>query len=134
MLGRTTVHPKDVVHTKNVWVRLEERLNTLRSREAADNNTNERSQVENVSTVVLIDLTDTSSVSQWRELVAWPSAQRKCVGHSSLSLGSLRSEDPSLFLIPFLCFSPSHSLNSASPFLSAACPFICHSVQPHFHF
>ena len=33
---------------------------------AADKNTNEGSQGENVSTVVLIDLTDTSSVSQWK--------------------------------------------------------------------
>lgn len=30
---------------------------------------------KNVSTVVLIDLTDTSSLSQWRELVAGPSAR-----------------------------------------------------------
>lgn len=47
----------------------------LRSLKAADKNTNERSQVENVSTVVLIDLTDTSSVPQWRELVARLSAK-----------------------------------------------------------
>lgn len=49
-------------------------VDTLRRLKAADKNTNEGSQVENVSTVVLIDLTDTSSVSQWRELVARPSA------------------------------------------------------------
>lgn len=52
---------------------------TLSSLNAADKNTNEGSQVENVSTVVLIDLTDTSSVSYWMRLVAWHSAQLKCV-------------------------------------------------------
>lgn len=40
---------------------------TLSSLKAADKNTNEGSQVENVSTVVLIDLTDTSSVSCWKK-------------------------------------------------------------------
>lgn len=50
---------------------------TLSSLKAADKNTNEGSQVENVSTVVLIDLTDTSGVSCWKKLVAWHFAQAK---------------------------------------------------------
>lgn len=51
-----------------------EHADTLWRRKAQNKNTNERSQVENVSTVVLIDLTDTSSASPWRELVARPCA------------------------------------------------------------
>lgn len=57
--------------------------------------------MENVSTVVLIDLTDTSSVSQRRERVTWPSALLKC--HRSLSLGCLkaRSLPPPNYLFVF---------------------------------
>ncbi len=121
-----------------MWERLEVWLNmqtTLRRLKAADKNTNEGSQVENVSTVVLIDLTDTSSVSQWRELVACLCESLKCVWHSSLSFGCLKVWTPTTpfsLSIPSHCFAPSHSLNIASPFVSSACPFICHSAQPHF--
>lgn len=56
-----------------------EHAEASRSLNAADKNTNEGSQVENVSTVVLIDLTDTSSVSQRRELVARQWQTPECV-------------------------------------------------------
>lgn len=98
---------------------------TLSSLKAADKNTNEGSQVENVSTVVLIDLTDTSSVSCWKKLVAWHFAQAKGVCHSLLS-DSLKF--PSICSYCSLCFVHSHSLNIISPFLSFTHPSICHSV------
>lgn len=46
--------------------------------EASDKNTNEGSQEENVSAVVLIDLTDAFSVSRWRGLVAQHFDQTRC--------------------------------------------------------
>lgn len=78
---------------------------------AADKNTNERSQVENVSTVLLIDLTDTSSVSRRRERVTWPSALLKC--RCSLSLGCLKARSPPDYLLVFplpLFFISFHAL------------------------
>lgn len=98
-----------------------EHAEASRSLNAADKNTNEGSQVENVSTVVLIDLTDTSSVSQRRELVARRWQNPECV--------ALFWPLP-FFLLFFspLCFAPLHCLNIASPTVSLACPLICHSV------
>lgn len=98
---------------------------TLSSLKAADKNTNEGSQVENVSTVVLIDLTDTSGVSCWKKLVAWHFAQAKWVCHSLLS-DSLKF--PSICSYCSLCFVHSHSLNIISPLPSFTHPSICHSV------
>ena len=103
-----------------------EHAETSRSLNAADKNTNEGSQVENVSTVVLIDLTDTSSVSQRRELVArrWQTPVCVCVCVAPFWPPFFFF----FFFFPPLCFAPSHSLNIASPAASLACPLICHSV------
>lgn len=89
---------------------------------------------KNVSTVVLIDLTDTSSLSQWRELVAGPSAwlQRVTLPFfpSLLPSGSLGLMGGFFFSISFV----SHPLNITSTFVSSVCLFICHSAEPYFHF
>lgn len=87
---------------------------------AADKNTNERRQVENVSTVVLIDLTDTSSVSQRRRRVTQPSAllrrprvrARVRLCHSRKTRDSRLSSSPSLYL--FHLRELSDCLSSAS--------------------
>lgn len=99
---------------------MSERANTSRRLKAADKNTNERSQVENVSTVALIDLTDTSSASQrrgsWRRgPLLSPSVRRSPLCHLAVS-GFPSHPHLSLHLfIPSLCFAPSRSLNIASP-------------------
>lgn len=102
----------------------------LRSLKAADKNTNERSQVENVSTVLLIDLTDTSSV---REVVAGP---HMAVCGTPFVTCLFHSLKPTCiyFPIPSLFRTLALSKYCLTPFVSFACPFICHSVQPHFLF
>lgn len=111
------------------WSRTEH-ADTLRRLKAADKNTNEGSQVENVSTVVLIDLTDTSSASRWRKtggiVCCWAAV---CVAlFLTICLcDSVKSSVVSLF-IPSLFYT--FILNIASPSVSFACPFICHSTFP----
>lgn len=102
---------------------------------------------KNVSTVVLIDLTDTSSLSQRRGLVAGPSAPLQRVtlfffsffsSFLSSHLAVWDSDDPSAGFLFSLFFPPisfvSHPLNITSTFVSSVCPFICHSEKPYFHF
>lgn len=72
--------------------------------EASDENTNKESQGGNLSKVVLIDLTDTSSVSHRRRLVAQDFDQTRCF----VILMSDRNSHPSFLHIP------SHSLNNAA--------------------
>lgn len=75
---------------------------------------------ENVSTVMLIDLTDTSSVSHWRKLVT-----------SALHFVFLLSDCVKAPNIPLhYCHMPSLTLNLVAPCVSFISQVICHLLQP----
>lgn len=89
---------------------------------AADKNTNERSQVENVSTVVLIDLTDTSSVSQRRQRVTRPLRSARARARVRACVAVTLGKHTALTAPPILCisFTCLRSQSVASTCLSSA--------------